>query len=115
MSPRTAGLPGNPSPDEVLDAMKLLGNKVNVRIVQYLVGASPADFGQIKTGTGIAQSTLTTHLRDLEAIGVITGNLPAERRPGRSTLYALDADRVKSLAQLHVDYMLTDVDDDPGA
>jgi len=106
MSPRVVPLPNDGQFDDVLSAMQVLGNTVNIRIVQFLAKRENAHLGEIIEGTGLKRPTLGIHLRQLEEIRVIKADLPPELRHGRSISYSIDKERIQSLADQHLEFML---------
>jgi DNA-binding transcriptional ArsR family regulator len=73
------------------------------KIVRYLVDNPESYYGQIREDMDQANSSLARHLGDLEAHGIIRGDIPAERRRGRAVRYHVDVDRVEwALSQIRI-------------
>jgi len=74
-------------------AYKALGNPVRLRILQILAGREGCFCGDIVEIFGMAQSTISHHLKTLKDAGLIRGS---ER--GTWVCYCLDRDRLRELA-----------------
>ncbi|MBM7415538.1 MULTISPECIES: metalloregulator ArsR/SmtB family transcription factor [Nocardiaceae] len=92
--------------DEI-DVFKALSNPVRLKILQWLREprsnfpiergiADPDDVGvcvsQITDKAGVAQSTVSTHMRELERAGLVRST-----RVGKWTHYMRDEDRIKEV------------------
>lgn len=89
-------------------AISAFGNRARSTIVRYLasrgeVGALRADIAE---ATQMAIPTLSKHLRALEELGVIQGNIEQDHRRGRSVAYRADQERIRELFAVHQAYML---------
>jgi len=103
MSPRLVPVPQG---DGVLTLVKTLGDPVNVEIVRFLASIDAAAFGDIMSSTKFARATLAKHLRALQDIGVVVGDLPGEQRAGRHVRYSLNRAGVEEITRRHLNYML---------
>jgi ArsR family transcriptional regulator, arsenate/arsenite/antimonite-responsive transcriptional repressor len=75
-SPPTA----NPDPDEGLAILaKALGHPARLRILRLLARTPGCIGGDIVQAVGLAQSTVSEHLRILKAAGVIEGQIDPPR------------------------------------
>jgi len=74
-------------------AYKALGNPVRLRILRTLAGREGCFCGDIVDIFGMAQSTISHHLKILKDAGLILGS---ER--GTWVCYCLDRDRLRQLA-----------------
>jgi ArsR family transcriptional regulator len=70
---------------EIADLAKALAHPVRLRILQLLPAAPDCIGGDIVDAVGLAQSTVSEHLRILKAAGVISGEISGPR-----TCYALN-------------------------
>ncbi|MGE0485271.1 MAG: ArsR/SmtB family transcription factor [Gammaproteobacteria bacterium] len=89
-----------PAPAAIDDAAiarlaKALGHPARVRIVRLLLERRSCIGGDIVLEVGLAQSTVSEHLRILKAAGVITGEIERPR-----VCYALAPAAVQPLADL---------------
>jgi ArsR family transcriptional regulator len=89
-------------------AISAFGNRARSTIVRYL--ASRGDVGALRADiaedTQMAIPTLSKHLRALEELGVIQGNIEPDHRRGRSVAYRANKERIQQLLAAHQDYML---------
>lgn len=71
----------NPSDaaDVVANVAKALGHPVRIRIVQLLLKQRVCIGGDIVDEVGLAQSTVSEHLRILKAAGIIVGEIERPR------------------------------------
>ncbi|WP_340290855.1 hypothetical protein [Aquipuribacter hungaricus] len=91
-------MPTSRPPDADLDALgKIARSAQRLAVVRFLRSRTDAHLGAIQEGTGIAGPSLAPHLRELEAAGIITGDLTAEERRGRSVRYHLNHQRLQQL------------------
>jgi ArsR family transcriptional regulator len=68
-----------PAPDAVANVAKALGHPVRVRIVQLLLKNGVCIGCDIVDEVGLAQSTVSEHLRILKASGIIVGEIERPR------------------------------------
>jgi ArsR family transcriptional regulator len=69
----------------IADLAKAMAHPARLRILQLLARTSGCIGGDIVEAVGLAQSTVSEHLRILKAAGVITGEIDGPR-----VCYALD-------------------------
>lgn len=82
--------------DEALALVaKALGHPARIQIVKLLLERKNCIGGDIVEQIGLAQSTVSEHLRILKAAGLITGEIERPR-----VCYSLNADRLRPLAEL---------------
>jgi len=70
---------------EIADLAKALAHPARLRILRLLLATPGCIGGDIVDAVGLAQSTVSEHLRILKAAGVITGEISGPR-----TCYALN-------------------------
>lgn len=93
-------MPRNNPPDADLDAIGQIARSAQrLAVVRYLRSNPDGYLGAIQEGTGIPGPSLAPHLRELEAQGIIRGDLPATQRRGRTVRYHLDSDRLTELLE----------------
>jgi len=103
MTTRTAARPGAAqgarrvrfSDDEAAGIAKALAHPARVRIVRLLLEKQACIGCDIVDEVGLAQSTVSEHLRILKAAGLITGAIEHPR-----VCYSLNPDRLMPLAGL---------------
>lgn len=97
MRPITQGLaPGEAAEDEEIAALaRALGHPARIHVVRMLLAKKSCIGCDIVDEVGLAQSTVSEHLRILKAAGIITGEVERPR-----VCYSLNPDRLKPLAAL---------------
>ena len=70
---------------DIAELAKALAHPARLRILRLLLGSPGCIGGDIVAAVGLAQSTVSEHLRILKAAGVITGEISGPR-----TCYALN-------------------------
>ncbi|WP_376870629.1 ArsR/SmtB family transcription factor [Albirhodobacter sp. R86504] len=75
-----------PSDQQLCDLAKALAHPARLRILRLLLATPGCIGGDIVDAVGLAQSTVSEHLRILKAAGVITGEIAGPR-----VCYALNA------------------------
>lgn len=82
------------SPDEAIGAMaKALGHPARLRILRLLLDTPGCIGGDIVDAVGLAQSTVSEHLRILKAAGAVRGEIDGPR-----VCYALNPAAFRDLA-----------------
>lgn len=66
---------------------KVLGHPARIAIVQYLLNANQCINGDLVTELGLAQPTISQHLRELKNVGIIKGSVE-----GSSVCYCINAE-----------------------
>lgn len=79
--------------DQLAELAKALGHPARLRILRLLLAAPGCIGGKIVDAVGLAQSTVSEHLRILKSAGVITGEIDGPR-----ICYALNPDALLPLA-----------------
>lgn len=92
-------------PADLDAAVAVYGNRARLAILRYLATHGPALRVDIADATGTATPTLAAHLAELEKAGVVSVDLPAEQRRGRSARYAIEADTLRHLLTVMQGYV----------
>ncbi|MBE0455038.1 ArsR/SmtB family transcription factor [Roseovarius autotrophicus] len=79
---------------EIAELAKALAHPARLRILRLLLATPGCIGGDIVDAVGLAQSTVSEHLRILKAAGVITGEISGPR-----TCYALNPAALGPLAE----------------
>jgi ArsR family transcriptional regulator len=79
--------------DDITELAKALAHPARLRILRLLLATPGCIGGEIVDAVGLAQSTVSEHLRILKAAGVITGEISGPR-----TCYALNPASLHPLA-----------------
>jgi len=66
---------------------KAIGHPARLSILQHLIQVDQCVNGEIVDQLGLAQSTISQHLKELKAVGLIKGTIE-----GSSTCYCIDSD-----------------------
>ncbi len=61
--------------NEMAQVCKVLGHPARVAILQYLASSKSCITGDIVEEIGLAQPTISQHLKELKAINIIQGNI----------------------------------------
>ena len=71
---------------------KVLGHPARVAILQYIIDQNACICNDLVDELGLAQATISQHLKELKNIGVIKGTME-----GKSVCYCINADIWKEL------------------
>lgn len=83
-----------PQQNQLAQWAKVLGHPARIAILQYLLKQNTCVCGSLVDELGLAQATISQHLRELKDAGLITGTVE-----GTSVCYCIDA---KTWAKMHV-------------
>lgn len=81
--------------NELASLAKALGHPARIAIVEQLARLNACVCGEIVDNLGLAQSTVSQHLKELKKAGLVKGNIE-----GTSICYCLDADKWKQCKAL---------------
>lgn len=95
----------NTSDTTIADLAKALAHPARLRILRVLLATPGCIGGDIVGAVGLAQSTVSEHLRILKAAGIITGEITGPR-----TCYALAPAALAPLSTF-IDALTAPVDD----
>jgi len=73
---------------EIAELAKALSNPARIAILEYIIQSESCICGQIVNEIGLAQATISQHLKALKKIGIIQGNIS-----GTKTCYCINEDR----------------------
>lgn len=79
---------------ELSQMLKVLGHPARIAIVQSIIRTNKCICGDLVTEIGLAQSTISQHLKELKSMGIIQGTIE-----GTSVCYCINAEtwsRLKS-------------------
>lgn len=74
---------------------KVLGNPARVAILQYLFKINACICGDLVNEIGLAQPTISQHLKELKNLGLIKGNIE-----GTSVCYCIDSQKWLEMKEL---------------
>ena len=78
--------------NELASIAKVLGHPARIAIIEHLIKVDSCICGDIVDELGLAQSTISQHLREIRSIGILQGNIE-----GKSVCYCLDKERWEQL------------------
>ena len=85
--------------NEIASISKVLGHPARIAILQHLMETQSCVCGGLVDETGLAQATVSQHLRELKQIGLIKGQIE-----GTSVCYCIDKERWKEVQDLLMNY-----------
>lgn len=77
-----------PSQNRLASYAKVLGHPARISILQYLFKLDGCVCGELVNEIGLAQATISQHLKELKSIGFIKGTVE-----GTSICYCINADK----------------------
>lgn len=85
-----------PADQELADLCQVLGNPVRIQILRILLGVGQGCFcGDLVKMIGLAQSTISHHLKALRDAGLVTGE-----GNGAAVCYCVDRQRLRTVSRL---------------
>lgn len=84
--------------NQISNLAKVLGHPARVAIIQHLFKTDSCICGDLVNEIGLAQPTISQHLKELKKIGLIKGNIE-----GTSICYCIDIDnwsKMKSILKI---------------
>jgi ArsR family transcriptional regulator, zinc-responsive transcriptional repressor len=81
--------------NELARVAKIIGHPARVAILEYLIKADTCINGDLVQELGLAQATISQHLRELKETGIIKGSIE-----GVSVCYCIDAKRWQEIQTL---------------
>lgn len=84
-----------PAQNELAELAKALAHPARVAILQYLASTQSCINGTLVQELGLAQATISQHLRELKELGLIRGSIE-----GAAVNYCLDTERWQAVQGL---------------
>ncbi|HBH22749.1 MAG TPA: transcriptional regulator [Cytophagales bacterium] len=81
--------------NEVAQIAKVLAHPARVAIIELLLNSNKCITGDIVEEIGLAQATISQHLRELKSVGIIQGTIE-----GTSVKYCINAERWHEIQKL---------------
>ncbi|MCM5663329.1 ArsR/SmtB family transcription factor [Galbibacter mesophilus] len=78
--------------NEIAKIAKVIGHPARVAILQYLIKTNSCVCGDLVDEIGLAQPTISQHLKELKNVGVIKGTIS-----GTSVCYCIDTENWNEL------------------
>ena len=85
--------------NSVAQLAKALGHPARVAILQHMFAMKTCICGDLVEEIGLAQATISQHLRELKNLGLIKGNIE-----GTSVCYCIDQEKWASMKQLILNF-----------
>ena len=83
---------------------KVFGHPARVAILQYLFELNSCICGDLVNEIGLAQPTISQHLKELKQLGLIKGNVE-----GTSVCYCIDKDNWSSMKNIMIKFLDQDI------
>ena len=90
--------------NEIASYAKVFGHPARVSILQYLFKINACICGDLVDEIGLAQPTISQHLRELKNIGLIKGNVE-----GTSVCYCIDKEKWKKMKEVMHEFLNQDL------
>ena len=85
----------NPRQNDLASTLKVLAHPARIAILEYISKQKSCICKDIVEEIGLAQPTVSQHLKELKSIGIIVGEVE-----GKSICYCLDPDKWKSIQKV---------------
>ncbi|WP_324720855.1 ArsR/SmtB family transcription factor [Salinimicrobium sp. HB62] len=83
---------------------KVLGHPARISILQHIINSQTCICGDLVDKIGLAQPTISQHLKELKSIGLIKGNVE-----GTSVCYCIDRENWTSMKELLISFLDQDI------
>lgn len=84
--------------NELANIAKAFAHPARIAIIQYLLSSNRCVNGELVQELGLAQATISQHLRELKTVGIIQGNIE-----GVSISYCINPEKWKTVSELFTD------------
>ena len=81
--------------NELAQLAKAFAHPARIAILEHLIKSNACVCGELVDEIGLAQATISQHLKELKAVGIIQGNIS-----GASVCYCINPDKWKAVNQL---------------
>lgn len=88
---------GSPMANQDLSALTTIAKPGAIAIYRYIAEHPNSYYGDIVAGTGLPTASISRYLIDLEAGGLVDGDIPAAERRGRSIRYSVRPSSLEDL------------------
>lgn len=90
----------SPLQNKIANIAKVLGHPARVAILQQIMQSESCICGELVTEIGLAQPTISQHLKELKSIGLIKGNIE-----GVKVCYCIDQEKWKEMNSLLTEFL----------
>lgn len=89
----------SPLQNKLANITKVLGHPARIAILQQIMKSNSCICGELATEIGLAQPTISQHLKELKSIGLIKGNIE-----GVKVCYCIDEEKWKEMNSLLMEF-----------
>lgn len=93
--------------NKLADLAKVLGHPARIAILQYLIKVNACIGGDLVNEIGLAQPTISQHLKELKRVGIIQGTIE-----GTSVCYCIHPQNWKRIQNLFDTFFTSKIDSD---
>lgn len=90
--------------NQIASYAKVFGHPARVAILEYLFDKNACICGDLVDEIGLAQPTISQHLRELKQLGLIKGNVE-----GTSVCYCIDKEKWTEMKQVMLAFLDQDI------
>ncbi|WP_010135896.1 ArsR/SmtB family transcription factor [Ochrovirga pacifica] len=90
--------------NQIASYSKVFGHPARVAILEYLFDKNACICGDLVDEIGLAQPTISQHLRELKQLGLIKGNVE-----GTSVCYCIDKEKWTEMKQVMLAFLDQDI------
>ena len=88
----------------IAELAKALGHPARVAILQHLFSMDTCVCGDLVEEIGLAQSTISQHLKELKSVGLIKGNVE-----GTSVCYCINRENWQAMQSILTNFLQSDI------
>jgi ArsR family transcriptional regulator, arsenate/arsenite/antimonite-responsive transcriptional repressor len=85
--------------NQLANLAKVLGHPARIAILQHLIKLNSCICGDLVEEIGLAQPTISQHLKELKSAGIIKGNIE-----GTSVCYCINVKKWTEITQIFADF-----------
>ena len=85
--------------NQLANLAKVLGHPARIAILQHLIKLNSCICGDLVEEIGLAQPTISQHLKELKSAGIIKGNIE-----GTSVCYCINVEKWTEITQIFADF-----------
>lgn len=89
----------SPLQNKIANIARVLGHPARIAILQQIMRTQSCICGELTTEIGLAQPTISQHLKELKSIGLIKGNIE-----GVKVCYCIDQEKWKEMNSLLTEF-----------
>lgn len=89
-----------PETIQIAELAKVMGHPARIAILQHLIKSPQCITGDLTSAIGLAQATISQHLKELKSVGIIQGTIE-----GTSISYCINDERWNEVKNLFNDFL----------